>query len=90
VPTHAEQKVLPYSAQQLYGLVADVDRYPEFLPWCLAVRVRRREGPTMHADMSIGFRVFRETFTSRVTIEGIQEATVAFRGSVTSTTARPS
>ncbi|MEX2648539.1 MAG: type II toxin-antitoxin system RatA family toxin [Alphaproteobacteria bacterium] len=78
MPTHAENKVLPYSAAQLYGLVADVERYPEFLPWCLAVRVRRRDGPTMHADMSIGFRMFRETFGSRVTLTPVGAIDVAY------------
>jgi coenzyme Q-binding protein COQ10 len=42
VPTHAEQRVLCYTPEQLYRLVADVERYPEFLPWCLAARVRKR------------------------------------------------
>ena len=40
MPTHAEQRTLPYSAEQLYALVADIERYPEFLPWCSAARVR--------------------------------------------------
>lgn len=66
MPTHAEQKVLPYSPQQMYGLVADVERYPEFLPWCLASRIRRREGNVLYADLVIGFKMVRERFTSRV------------------------
>ena len=68
MPTHAEKKVLPYTAAQLYGLVADVERYPEFLPWCRAVRVRKREGNVLTADMQVGFRMVRETFTSRVAL----------------------
>lgn len=66
MPTHAQKKVLPYTPEQMYRLVADVERYPEFLPWCLAARIRRREGNVMHADLVIGFKMIRERFTSRV------------------------
>ncbi len=66
--THAEKRVLPYSPEQLFELVADVDRYPEFLPWCRAARITRREGDVLYADLVIGFKMFRERFTSRVTL----------------------
>ena len=66
--THAERRPVPYSPEQMYGLVADVERYPEFLPWCLAARIRRREGPVIFADLVIGFRMVRERFTSRVAL----------------------
>ncbi|MGQ9366095.1 type II toxin-antitoxin system RatA family toxin [Azospirillum sp. A39] len=66
MPTHAEKKVLPYTPRQMYDLVADVERYPEFLPWCLAARIRRREGDVLFADLVIGFKMVRERFTSRV------------------------
>jgi coenzyme Q-binding protein COQ10 len=69
MPTHAEKKVLPYTPEQMFRLVADVERYPEFLPWCLAARVRRREGPVMWADLIIGFKLLRERFTSRVELD---------------------
>jgi len=72
MPTHSETKVLPYSAQQMYDLVADVGNYPQFLPWCAAARVRRTvpgEGcVVMEADLVISFKVFRERFGSRVTL----------------------
>ena len=68
MPTHAEKRVLPYAPEQLFALVADVERYPEFLPWCLAARVRERRPDLMVADMIIGFRMFRERFTSRVAL----------------------
>ncbi|MBI2236597.1 MAG: type II toxin-antitoxin system RatA family toxin [Magnetospirillum sp.] len=68
MPTHAERRRLPYTPQQLYDLVADVERYPEFLPWCLAARIRRREGPVFFADLVIGFKMVRERFTSKVTL----------------------
>ena len=68
MPTHGEKRRLPYTADQLYALVADVERYPEFLPWCVAARIRRREGPVFFADLVIGFKMFRERFTSKVTL----------------------
>ena len=68
MPIHAEKRVLPYTPEQLFALVADVERYPEFLPWCLAARVRERRPDLMVADMIIGFRMFRERFTSRVAL----------------------
>ena len=68
MPTHAEQRVLPYRPEQLYELVAGVDRYPEFLPWCKASRITRREGDVFYADLVIAFKVFRERFSSKVTL----------------------
>ena len=72
MPTHAEKKVLPYSAQQMYDLVADVASYPKFLPWCAAARIRSRRPQDaceiMDADLVISFKVFRERFGSRVTL----------------------
>ena len=68
MPTHAEQRILPYSQEQLFALVADVERYPDFLPWCVASRIRRREGEVFFADLVIGFKMVRERFTSKVTL----------------------
>jgi len=69
MPTHAEKRLLPYSPQQLFDLVAQVERYPEFLPWCLASRIRKRDGNVLIADLVIGFKMFREHFTSNVELE---------------------
>ncbi|MHA6324207.1 type II toxin-antitoxin system RatA family toxin [Roseivivax sp. CAU 1753] len=70
--THSETKTLPYSADQMYRLVADVGDYPEFLPWCAAARVRSTDDLgdrcVMLADLVISFKVFRERFGSRVTL----------------------
>ena len=72
MPRHNQSRSLPYSAERMMDLVADVGRYPEFIPWCTAARVRSRDaaadGEVMIADLSVGFRSFRETFTSRVVI----------------------
>lgn len=69
MPTHAERRRLPYSAEQLFDLVADVERYPEFLPWCVGSRIRERKGNTIIADLIIGFKMIRERFTSRVELD---------------------
>ena len=69
MPTHAEERHSPFTPDQLFDLVADIERYPEFLPWCVASRVRRREGNTVWADLIIGFKMFRERFTSKVTMD---------------------
>jgi coenzyme Q-binding protein COQ10 len=57
---------LPYSAEQMFDLVADVGRYQEFLPWVVATRVRTDSETEMVADMLVGFKALREKFTSRV------------------------
>ena len=69
MPTHAERRKLPYSDEQLFDLVADVERYPEFLPWCLGARVRERRDNVITADLLIGFKMVRERFTSRVELD---------------------
>lgn len=73
MPRHSETRHLPYSARQMYNLVADVGRYPEFLPWTAAARVRsvtpEPDGSeVMEADLVISFKVFRERFGSRVVL----------------------
>ena len=67
MPGHREKRFLPYSAEQMFDLVADVGRYAEFLPWVSAVRVRSNSESEMIADLIVGFRSLRERFTSRVT-----------------------
>ncbi|WP_372006700.1 type II toxin-antitoxin system RatA family toxin [Tistrella mobilis] len=75
MPSFSEKRVLPYAPDQLFDLVAAVDRYPEFLPWCIASRIRTRESfadaeghkrERMEADLVIGFKMIRERFTSKV------------------------
>lgn len=74
MPTHAEKRIVPYTADEMFGLIADVGRYPEFLPWCAAARVRSRkplpagDGEVMDADLVVSFKVYREKFGSRVTL----------------------
>ena len=72
MPTHSETRPLPYTAQQMYDLVADVASYPQFLPWTAAARIKstddKGDHTVMDADLVISFKVFRERFTSRVVL----------------------
>jgi len=73
MPTHQETRKVPYTAQQMYDLVADVGSYPQFLPWNAAARIRSRRAmpdgsELMEADLVISFKVFRERFGSRVVL----------------------
>jgi coenzyme Q-binding protein COQ10 len=67
--THAEKRVLHHSPEQLFDLVADVERYPEFLPWCIGARIRSRRENVLIADLIIGFKGIRERFTGEVTLD---------------------
>ncbi|MEO3474151.1 type II toxin-antitoxin system RatA family toxin [Roseomonas sp. CAU 1739] len=78
MPTHAERKILRYSPEQMFDLVADVHRYPEFLPWCVGARVLTRSETELTADLTIGFKMFRETFRSRVALERPEHVHVTY------------
>ena len=66
MPRHSETKVLPYSPEQLFALVADIERYDEFLPWVVAVRIKSSSETETVADLVVGFNAFKERFTSKV------------------------
>ena len=66
MPSIRETRELDYSAEQMFDLVADVDSYPQFLPWVVATRVRSNSETEMVADMMVGFKALRERFTSKV------------------------
>ena len=73
---YTQKRFLPYAPDQLFALVAAVDRYPEFLPWCRAARIRSSEKlkgigdkAVILADLVIGFRMIRERYTSSVTLQ---------------------
>ncbi len=67
---HIEQKHLPYTPEQMFELVADVARYQEFAPWCIASRINRRESDSVfYADLIVGYKLFRERFSSKVVLE---------------------
>lgn len=71
--TIRQTRDVPHEAAQMFALVADVEHYPEFLPWCAGLRVRRRErgvkGEIITADLIVAYKMFREQFTSRVTLD---------------------
>lgn len=74
MPSHSEKRIMPYSAAEMYALVADVGRYPEFLPWNSAARIRSREAlpdgrEVQLIDLVISFKLFREKFGSRVVLD---------------------
>jgi coenzyme Q-binding protein COQ10 len=69
MPRHSETKHLPYTPEQLFDLVADVEHYDDFLPWVVAVRVRSSNAAETVADLVVGFNAFKERFTSRVVKE---------------------
>ena len=73
MPHHQDSRDLPYSAQQMFDLVADIESYPQFLPWNSAARIRSRDmrpdgTEEIAADLVISFKVFRERFGSRVVL----------------------
>lgn len=78
MPTHAEKRFLPYTPAQMFRLVADIEKYPQFLPWCLAARIRRRDGDVLLADLMIGFKMIRERFASRVTLRESESIDVVY------------
>ncbi len=71
MPSHQESRVLSFSAAQMFDLVLDVTKYPDFLPWCVATRVKFKNPETgqMTADMVVGFKMLTEHYTSRITFE---------------------
>ena len=69
MPTHAEKRILPYKPQQMFDLVAAVDLYPQFLPWCIGARINEKKRNNLTADVIVGYKVFREKFSSRVHFE---------------------
>ena len=68
MPSHAEQQFSPYSPQQLFDMVADVEKYPHFLPWCRAARVMERKDNEFLGELIISFAHITESYTSKVTL----------------------
>ena len=66
---HSEKRIIAHRPEELFALVADVRKYPEFLPWCLAARIRSHDEDKMVADLIIGFQMFKEHFTSFVELD---------------------
>jgi coenzyme Q-binding protein COQ10 len=76
---HIEQKYLPYSPEQMFDLVADVARYQEFAPWCIGSRINKIESETIfYADLIVGYKVFRERFSSKVILNRPHEISIEY------------
>jgi coenzyme Q-binding protein COQ10 len=70
--THTESRTLPYSAELMYAIVADVEKYPQFLPWVTGLRIVRRISDTaFDAEMRVGFAGLSERYVSRVTLDPV-------------------
>lgn len=70
MPSHFETKTLPYTPEQMFDLVAAVDEYKKFVPWCVGSRIKKWEGDDIfYADLVIGYKMFRERFSSKVYLE---------------------
>ncbi|NDA47750.1 MAG: type II toxin-antitoxin system RatA family toxin [Alphaproteobacteria bacterium] len=74
MPSFRNQRLVNHSAQDMFDLVADVETYPDFLPLCTGLRIRKRQQDqqgrdVLIADMSVGYKAIRETFTSKVTLD---------------------
>ncbi len=72
--THSETRIVPYTADLMFQVVADIEQYPKFLPWVVALRVLSRElvknRDVVTAEMAVGYGALRETYTSRVILDG--------------------
>lgn len=70
MPSHAESRLVPFTADVMYAVVADVERYPQFLPWCTGLRILSHEAPNvLRVLMQVGFGALHESYTSRVTLD---------------------
>lgn len=78
MPRHTEKRHLPYTPAQLFDMVADIERYDEFLPWVVAVRVRSSSDVETVADLVVGFNAFKERFTSKVAKQRPDRITVDY------------
>ena len=75
---HNETRIVPYTPEQMFALVADVEKYPEFLPWVMGARVSRESETQLTAELIVGFKMIRESYVSRVTLEPHRKVDVAY------------
>ena len=79
MPQHQETRFLPYSAEQIFDLVADIESSPAFLPWCKTARILSRGKGVIIADLVIGYKIFQEKFTSEVRLDRPCAIAVSYR-----------
>lgn len=75
---YKEQKILPYSQEQLFNLVADIERYPEFLPWCQNAKIHEKKESFLTAELIIGYKLFKESYISNVHLTPSSQITVSY------------
>lgn len=80
MPKHHETRILPYTPGDMFILVADVERYPQFLPWCLDLHLRGREKDTLWAEMTVGYRFVRERFYSKILLDSPHHIEIMYLG----------
>jgi len=68
VVKYSIKQKLNYSNKQMFDLISDVEKYPEFLPWCKSTNIYNKSNDIFYSDMEIGFKLIKETFTSKVTL----------------------
>ena len=78
MPRHSETRHLPYTPEQLFAMVADIEKYDEFLPWVVAVRIKSSSADETVADLVVGFAAFKERFTSKVALHRPNRITVDY------------
>lgn len=67
MPSHSEKQIMPYTPQQLFDMVIDIERYPDFIPWCRSARITERDGDSFLGELVISFHHMSESYVSRVT-----------------------
>ena len=70
---HEEKRIINHTPQNLYNLVSDVKKYPEFLPWCLGARVKNNRKNNFEADLIIGFKIYKEIYSSEISLDNINK-----------------
>ena len=68
---HEERRIIKHTPSNLFKLVSDVKRYPEFLPWCLGARVKNNRKNNFEADLIIGFKIYKEIYSSEISLDNI-------------------
>ena len=66
---HEERRIIKHTPNNLFNLVADVKKYPEFLPWCLGARIKKANSISFEADLIIGFKIYKEIYSSKITLD---------------------
>lgn len=78
MPSHVEQRILPYKPAAMFDLVADIERYPEFLPWCQTAVIRKKMGNRVVADLAVGTKLLNDNLTTSVMLERPDRIAVSY------------